>query len=186
MRRLFSVTFAIALASVLVACGGGGGTTPTGALGSNAAQPPGVLPISGVAGVPIVARFAGRFGYIRCNPLKHVGGSFSILGLGGASFLGAGEAIEDMSGSYSPANCFLEGSSFTFSVSDTHDVVILHGGPGPLCTTVGGQFLAEYKIIGGTGKFAKATGSVTDVITCTSIAPGSGTFTDAWSGTITY
>jgi hypothetical protein len=134
------------------------------------------------AGGQFSAAFSGRIVELSCNPFS--GGQFRFSGAGRASFFGRRSkfATENggLSGTYHVFGCnaWMGGTIFAignpaigsidFSLSSNN-------------ITKGCVRGAQFTVTGGTGKFVNAAGSGTVAFSCSG-----NTYTDQWSGTITF
>jgi len=130
--------------------------------------------------VPFGGSAAGTFTMTTTTATATGTGNFEHMGLTtvsatasftGASTCGAFTATEQ--DVYTAAN----GDAISFFIND---VFCSTSSPGVL------QVTGSFQVVGGTGRFADATGSGTIQGTATLVTPTSGTFTETTTGTISY
>jgi hypothetical protein len=114
------------------------------------------------------------------------GGYFKFKGSGKVSFLGqaweSGKVQEPLAMPYPHCAQPWKGGDWLTSKKDPNDRVhvALNGPSGSGSSPCNGQF--AYSVTGGTGKFAKATGSGTVTFQCSSKSFGK--YSDTWTGTL--
>ena len=132
------------------------------------------------SGGPFSARYSGSYSLKECSRTET--GSFNFSGSGSGSFIQSSTESGHMTGKSSFRICTWKGiATIVSSLHPRNSIVVLldsvgfNQGP---CTSK-----HSFEVTGGAGKFSNATGSGTVVFTCNS---SNGTYTDQWSGTITF
>ena len=141
-------------------------------------------PATRASGGAFSASYSGNYHLTKCNLQRHKKGSFTFTGSGSGAFIHSSTENGLMSGS-SSAPCIYTGTAALTSTLHPRNsitvVLALHyfllNDP---CTSKGQQ--VTFRVLGGTGRFANATGNGTVAFSCNS----NGTYTDHWSGTITF
>lgn len=134
------------------------------------------------SGGPFSAAFNGTIGELTCNPF--MGAHFVFSGTGKATFFGRRPkfAIErgGLSGTYHPYGCSSWAGSAILSIGNPSvGSIDFHLSSNSI--TKGCVRGAQFTVTGGTGRFANAAGSGTVAFSCSG-----NTYTDQWSGTITF
>lgn len=136
------------------------------------------------SGGPFTGSYSGNDHLIICNPQTRFKGSFTFTGSGSASFIHSSTESGVMSGSSSAPCAFAGAATLTSSVHPENSITVelalrsfLRNSP---CTPKGQHI--TFTVESGTGRFANAAGNGTVNFACRS----NGTYTDQWSGTITF
>jgi len=134
------------------------------------------------SGGPFAAAFSGRIDRLSCNQL--MGAHFSFSGTGTATFFGKRPkfAMErgELSGTYHFYGCSAWSGGAALSIGDpTRGTIGFSLSANTI--TKGCLAGAKYAVTGGTGRFVNAAGSGTVSFVCTG-----NTYTDRWSGTLTF
>lgn len=132
------------------------------------------------------AGYAGSDTLLACH-VPDGQGSFKFSGTGTGTFIHTSNEQGSMSGNVFEG-CGWTGSATLSSASHPRNSIIVNlslarpglGGFNTPCNTHGKKI--TFSVSGGTGRFALATGSGTVMFTCNS----NGSYTDRWSGTITF
>lgn len=125
---------------------------------------------------------SGNFDLSGCGLFK--GGSFRFAGSGFGTFIHQDTEYGSMTSGTYPYDCSWKGTATLVSVAHPRNSIAVElGGAYNTDPCHTSRFhLVRFTVSGGTGRFVHATGSGTVTFTCNS----NGTYTDQWSGTVTF
>lgn len=133
------------------------------------------------SGGPFSANYAGNYSGSDCS--AHMNGSFQFSGSGSGSFIHQSTESGSMHGQFINQECRWEGTVTLTSTLHPRNSLTMVVGQAPALLPCMDNPKVTFGFVTGTGKFANASGSGTIVFHCN---PNNGTYTDHWSGTITY
>lgn len=134
---------------------------------------------SRAAGGAFTAKYSGSFTLTSCTPSKN--GHFNFNGTGSAAFLHRSSESGQITDKRFGTVCVWSGSATLVSKRHSRNSITVSLGLNQGSHTSPCNNAVGFVVKSGTGKFAHASGSGTVTFNC-----AASTYTDAWSGTLTF
>jgi len=132
------------------------------------------------SGGPFSAQYSGNYSLKECSQTGT--GRFNFNGSGSGSFIHGSTEIGNMTGNLSFRICNWKGrAELISSLHPRNSIVVLLDTTGFNQGPCGVQH--SFEVTSGTGRFAHAMGNGTVAFMC---KPSKGTYTDQWSGTVSF